>query len=561
MDVVMRVLLVLWVTALIAACQPSGTIGTGESEARGSQTLDILQQKTTLQCESGREWWREKGQPKRGGAFIFASTGPRVLESLQANPRQTSSGSAPQVYRHLVQPRSCYYEDLVMEPDMVKSWQVSADGRTWTLKLREDIKWHNKPPVNGRAFTSADVAFTIEWQIRRGELRSFWEQIDLTTPDPHTVILRLPEPDPDFLAATLGERNLLMKPREVYEQHGDWKSVAIGTGPFMLKQFSAGVSSVMERNPDWPDIGADGKRLPYIDEIRVTGIGDVSAEVAGIRSGQVDRNSTQGVKKLDADALLRANPRLKQYTDTAACVWGLYFNSQKPLFNDVRVRKALQLAMNLDDLLASYHGGGVPTGYVPSAVLQYGWSAEEVYKRFKFDPERAKQLLAEAGYAPGDLKLLMLGGTSYTTQNEVALQMLRTFGLQVTLDMPFSSSSDLYKEKEWDLIWGAHSPCSYSVNRWMYSGMIAGGSLNVSGVSDARIDALAVAQAKELDPTKRKQLLDQMQDRLYELMAFVPETHQIYYRFDSCRVRNMRATDQHQHVTGIEHAWLDESGC
>src|SRR5207302_5324830 len=135
---------------------------------------EVLRQKQTLNCEAGKEWWRGTGTPQRGGTFV---TTQRFLDNLQSQVPGQTNNLAPQVYRHLLQNRACYYEDLEMTGDMVKSWQASTDGLSYTLKLRDDIKWHNKPPVNGRAFTSADVAYTIDRQVRAGDLRALWQNV------------------------------------------------------------------------------------------------------------------------------------------------------------------------------------------------------------------------------------------------------------------------------------------------------------------------------------------------------------------------------------------------
>ena len=109
--------------------------------------------------------------------------------------------------------------------------------------------------------------------------------------------------------------------------------------------------------------------------------------------------------------------------------------------------------------------------------------------------------------------------------------------------------------------WGTVTPCTYFPNRWLDDALRSNGSRNVIGLSDPKVDALATAQAKELDRAKRKQIIDELQDYLYEIVPFVPSDSRIYYRFYGCNVKNMHPTDWHGHLTGITEAWLDPSAC
>src|SRR5581483_5173961 len=110
-------------------------------------------------CSPGQEWWRTAGAPKRGGTFTFGSKA-NVIDNLDPTAPGNAAALA-QVYETLLQKRGCWDDDTAVSPMLAKSWQVSPDGLTWTLALRDDVKWHDLPPVNGRAFTSEDAAWSI----------------------------------------------------------------------------------------------------------------------------------------------------------------------------------------------------------------------------------------------------------------------------------------------------------------------------------------------------------------------------------------------------------------
>jgi len=519
-------------------------------------------QQASVRCEPGKEHWRSPGPPTRGG--IFRRSGGYDVGGMNSidlsAPERPNPGPIANVYGHLVTPRACYYEDGAMEPDIANSWEVSLDGRTWTFRLKDGVRWHNKPPVNGRAFTAADVAWTIEHVKKGGGLRVYWDGVEHEEPDAHTVMLKLKEPDAEFLGK-VGDPSNAMFPREVHEQYGDFKQVAIGTRSFMLKEFRPGQFSHVVRNPDWKEMGEDGKPLPYIDEIQAIVFGDYAAEVAAVRANQLDLNSTTGFRKLEADALRQANPKLQPFQDVAATPWGLWLNHRRKPLDDVRVRRAISLAIDREEIILRQGGGAVLAGFIPPAIGEFAWSQEKVREKFKADPETAKRLLQEAGYGPTQLKLSMKSVVRYIQDAEVAQSQLKAAGIEVALSNEGArSANSILSEQGWDTVWSGQSPSSTFADRWM-SVWQTGSSQNYLGFSDPEADRLILAQRREIDPAKRKQLLDQLQDVLYDRAAYAPAISLVYYRFYSCQVKNMRPTHPSQNMEGIARAWLDPTGC
>ncbi len=523
--------------------------------------LRDIGQRDALQCDPGKEHWRTEGAPLRGGVFKLGVSSAPSPAGLDPTQLSASAGLLLLVFERLVTPRACYFEDTVMTPGLAKSWEVSADGLVWTLSLKEDARWHNKPPVNGRTFEAGDVAWTVEHQRKGGILRSYWDTLVHEEPDALHVVLRLPEPDADFLAK-LGEGLNVMLPREVQEQFGDFKTVSIGTGAYTLKSFVPEQLVVLERTPNWREQGVDGKPLPYIDELQQVTLGDYAAEVAAIRSRQTDLNGTQGFNKLDADILKQANPKLKAYNDISAPVWSLWFNLSKPPFNEVRVRRALALALDPDEIVqGGFQGGGVRSGFISAGIKEYAWTPPQIAEKFKPNRERARQMLAEAGVA-GDREYLLETAKQYSQDGEIVQAQLRAAGLNLKfVPDPGSLTPPIMRRATFELAWGAITGSSYLLDHWVYATMRTGASFNASGLSDPEVDALAVAQRREFDPAKRKLITDRLQDRLYDLMPWVPGLNKIYYRFYSCRVKNMKPTHPSRDLEGINRAWLEATAC
>jgi peptide/nickel transport system substrate-binding protein len=538
-------------------------------EAVPADTADLVRsadQASTERCEAGKEWWRSAGPPKPGGSFKAANITPiRAYRIDPTAPGQASIVNYPQIYERLVRPRACFYEDTAVEPALAKSWTISDDGLTWTFTLRDDVFWQNLPPVNGRKFTSADVAWTIEHQKAGGNLESFWKPISHSEPDDHTIVLRLPERDADFLGK-LSEGQAFIVPHEIKDQFGDFKNVAVGTGPYMMKDFKPDAVSVLVKNPNWwGGKGSGGQSLPYIEEIHIVMLGDYVASVAAMRSSQTDINPSQGFNKVDSDALKEAAPKLRGSDDVSSTIWNIYFNLTKKPFDDVRVRKAIALAIDFDEVNVGgdFQGGGIRSSHISSTLRGVGWSPEKVAEKFKPDRERAKQLLAEAGYAPGQMSVLFEVGRAYLQGAEVIQKQLEAVGIKATLqpDAGGRSSIGIMRDPKFETSWGAYTGSSFYPDYWLSATLHSKGSVNSNQFSDAETDRLIEAQRGEMDPVKRQVIIDQIQDRLYELMPSVPGLAKVYYRFYSCQVRNMRPTHSNRDLEGIAEAWLDPEGC
>lgn len=544
---------------------------TGCGRAAGTPAQDDMASLAPMeqrgeQCEECKEHWRTGGTAKRGGTFVQANSTPTRAFLLDPTaPGSNTLNEKPQIYERLLRPRACYYEDTTMLPALARSWERSSDGLAWTFKLREGVRWHDKPPVNGRLFGSADVAWTIEHQKQGGNLETFWRGVEHQEPDAQTVVLRLKEVNADFLGL-LGEGMNVMVPREVKEHFGDFKNHAIGTGPFMMEEYKPDSLSLLKRNPRWwGGPGEDGQPLPYIEQVEIRKLGDYAAEIAAMRTGQLDLNGSQGFNKRDADVLKQAQPSLRPSDDVSSTVWNLYFNLSKRPFTDPRVRKAIALALDFDEvnLGGDFQGGGVRTGFVSATMRDWGWAPERAQERFKQDQERARALLAEAGFPPGQLEVLLETGRAYTQGGEVIHKQLEAVGIKAKFvpDGGSRSSPLIMSAPAFELNWGAYTGSSFFPDFWLSNTMHSRGSYNVTHLRDAKLDGMIEAQRVELDPATRKRIIDEIQDHLYETMPSVPGLAKVYYRFYSCRVKNMNRTHSNRDLEGIAHAWLNAEGC
>ena len=526
-----------------------------------TETMVMLpKEQEAASCEPGKEIWRSEGAPIRGGTWTQSGSSPTI---------DFTKGSAvglsaiPQVYDMLLRPRICYAEDNMVEPALAKSWEISADGLSWTLNLRDDVKWHDKSPVNGRQFVSSDVAWTIDFQVEQGVLRSFWADVSHTEPDHYTIKLKLDKPNADFLQQLAFHTNIMLA-HEVFEQDGDFKSRAIGTGSFMLQEFRSGQSAKLVRNPAYYRMGADGLALPYIDEVRSIALADRAATSAAVRSGQLDYGSA--ANRLEVDEFReKFSDQFRVYLPRQGSVHAVWVHGEKKPGNDVRVRQAISFAIKREDItLGSRQGGATLSGFIPQAV-SYSWQDAKLKEKFPHDPEKAKALLAEAGYQPGDLKFQIHTTGSYAQDAAVVLENFKTVGIDAEInirDMGVGSgggSSRIVAKGDYEIAWAVLAPTffpSYWARGIVHSESVA----NITRVKDAKVDSLADAQQKELDPVKRAELIEQQQERLWEIMAFVPVQSLFYTPVDSCKIRNLKPKHYTYQREGLIEAWIDPAG-
>ncbi len=308
---------------------------------------------------------------------------------------------------------------------LAESWEM-VDPLTYVFHIRNGVHWHDKAPMNGRAFKAQDVVFNIhrytgtgsgftEPSAGAGNLASIpFESI--TASDDATVVFKLTKPKVDLPDTLLVDWYAWILPPEVIEQHGDLTDCdnMVGTGPYMLTEWVKGSALTYSRNPDYWDFDEKypQNRLPYIDQINRLIMPDKATSLAALRSAKIDYIGQPGINQLQAaqvERLKRTNPEIVVHPWAFRSETSVAFNMRHPSpFLDIRVRKAMQMAIDLETINNTYFGGfgmTTPQGIIGDGLKGYfipfeEWP-EETKKVFSYDPEGAKQLLAEAGYPNG----------------------------------------------------------------------------------------------------------------------------------------------------------------
>ncbi len=407
------------------------------------------------------------------------------------------------------------YADTTFVPKLATSWEVSPDATTFTFHLRTGVKFANLPPVNGRELTSDDVRFSAEYATRTGQLSGknlpagqfdfMYEGLQqIETPDPSLVTFRFNDPFVPFLAYAASNQNPIL-PHEIYDQYGNFHDHLIGTGPWQLDTSASqkGTTWVFKRNPTYWDAGK-----PYIDEADWLVVPDDAAAQAAFQTRQLDWFPAANAPT--AALVSKASPGAvaNEYLNPSPV--HVYMQAQHPPFDDIRVRKAFALAIDRDEfvrVLSQGKGGWAMAGAFPDTFSQ-----DEIKQMLKPDPGQAKQLLAAAGYANGLQIEFLLNQSSGQLAAQQA-QLLQAQEKQVGINLAITPiDNNAYAQRKRDRKFNLmedNKALQGEIDSYVYSTFYPGQDRNYTGVDDPKLTPLLVAQRREPDAAKRRQILRQ----------------------------------------------------
>ncbi len=412
-----------------------------------------------------------------------------------------------QIYDGLVELNA----ELELEPALAASWEVSDDALTYTFTLREGVTFHN-----GRALTSDDVVYSYE-RIMAEETGSpfasrFSQVASVSAPDARTVVFTLNVPYAPFLSNLT---NLSVIPKEAAS---DLQQNAVGTGPFRFAEWVPDTYVLLEANPDYYREGEPG-----VAELRFNIVPEASTRAAGLRSGEYQ--FLPDVDPATAETLRTVpNVTLLETQDLAYTLLGL--NVSEPPFDDPRVREALNLAIDRDEIVqAVYFGNAVAGGPLSPGLSDWALETSE-FGCYTSDPEAAQALLAEAGQEGLEFEILTFGTIQVVSDLAQVLQaQLKRAGITTTLDVAeFGTFVQRWQNSDFEafvsLNGGSTDPDGY-----FYRTFYTGGSTNVFKYSDPEVDGLLDEGQTESDDAAR---FDIYADVQRDLACTGPAAHVAY---------------------------------
>ena len=458
----------------------------------------------SLLCEVGRG---DAAQPGEAVMAWHVTIAPAWFDPSTAPPQITPFGMLYAIHDAMVRP----LPGNKMGNSLAESWTESADGLTYEFKLRRGLKFHNGDPL-----TTEDVKFSYERYRGAGskEFLARVRQVDIV--DPLTIRFQLKDPWPDFMTfyGTTATAAGIVVPKKYLTQVGDdgFRKHPIGAGPYKFVSHTAGVEVVLEAYAGY------WRHVPHVKRLIMRSVPEGTTRAAVLRTGEAD--IAYALDGPDAETV-RRDPRIQIVASRHASINWLEFADQwdpKSPWADKRLRLAVNHALNrkaIND--AACLGFCPPAGVIIPRVMDFALQVEPP----TYDPQKAKQLLAEAGYPNGLDAGELVPIPPFFTTGEAVVNYLNAVGIRVKMKIVERATFyAAWREKKLRGLFitgvGNSGNAATRVQEIIYSK----GAYAYGGYPD--IDDLSEQQARERDPKKREALLHRIQQITIDRVMFAP---------------------------------------
>jgi peptide/nickel transport system substrate-binding protein len=457
-----------------------------------------------------------------------------------------------------------------IEGDLAESW-TQPNELTYVFKLRRGVRWQNKPPVNGRELTAEDVVYSVErFRTVTGNANAYMlSSLDkVEAIDKHSVKFTLKEPYVWFLDMLANSHAVAIIAKECVEKFGDLKKSesVVGTGPWMLDSYRPNVGYTYVRNPGYFLAG-----LPYIDKVEVSVDEDNASRMAAFIAGKYDLGwEYQGViNRTDwvqiKDTLKHKRPRLQTVEYPNLVMQHISMRTDKAPFNDVRVRRAMSLAINRQAIIdAVYEGAGVLNPPVPAALKDWSLPFDQIgegAQYYKFDPARARKLLGEAGHPSGfqaSIDWTTYGSQIVIDTAQLVLKHLKDVGIDAKLNQKEYGAyiSTTFYGKFDSMGFGPQTGFQDPDN-FLYGQYYPGELKNQSHISDPVVADMLVRQRRTHDIAKRREIIHEIQRHLAKQQYYVQLASAIQIAVWDGVVKNYGPNVSYDYGGRLVAAWLD----
>ncbi|HYM74011.1 MAG TPA: ABC transporter substrate-binding protein [Stellaceae bacterium] len=452
---------------------------------------------------------RAEGPAPAGRAVMawHVTISPAWFDPSTAPPQITPFGMLYAIHDALVRP----YPGQKMGPSLAESWTESEDGLTYEFKLRPNLTFHNGDPL-----TTEDVKFSFERYNGTGAkaFRDHVKEVEIV--DPRVVRFHLKDPWPDFMTfyGTTATAAGLVVPKKYLTEVGEegFKQHPIGAGPYKFVSTKPGIEVVLEAFPQY------WRRVPAVKTLVMRSVPDATTRALMLKSGEAD--IAYALDGVDAEGLQK-DPKLKIVATKHASIFWIEMSDQwdpKSPFHDIRVRQAVNYALDrkaIND--AGCLGFCPPAGVIVPRVMDFALQAEPV----PYDPDRAKKLLAEAGYPNGFDAGQFTPNPGFPTVAEATMNYLNAAGIRLTMkQMERAAFYADWQAKKIHGIFMVGAGNSGNAASRVEAFIQSKGPYAYGGYPD--IDELYRQQATERDHDKRQALLFKIQQLTIDRAMYAP---------------------------------------
>ena len=477
---------------------------------------------------------------------------PTILNPVLASDANASSVTA-YIYESLIERDNQTLEEM---PRLAERWDISNDGLTFTFYLRKDVKWQD-----GKPFSADDVIYTfnqiMDPKVDSARLRNYFRDVKKAEKiDDYTVRFTFAYP---YFRALQMVGGMSIIPKHLFDTGVDFNTnplnrTPLGTGPYRFKEWVSGSRVILERNEDY------WREKPRITGIVYKIIADSTVLFQLLKKGAIDTATIQPIQWVRQTESKHFNKLFRKYKYYPPNRYFIAWNHRKPYFSDKRVRRALTLLINRKEMLDKlFFGQGI---LVTSTVYRFGPNFDPNIKPLPYDPAAAVKLLDEAGWVDHDgdgvrdkdgVKfefdyLMRAGSKQGKSIGLIMRQDLGRVGIEVNIrQLEGATMFKLLNERNYDsMSFGWVGPPEDDPYQVWHSTQMEKGS-NVIGFQNKRIDEIVEQVRREFDPEKRKALLYEFQEILYEEQPYT-----FLYTLADLVVLSQRFIDVKEYPLGLD---------
>lgn len=517
------------VQAIMAAC----TGGAREAEYLGRREEGSFQYSRFPLVDKYN--WRRMPMgdvPYYGGRLVDPAGGPRSWDFVRGDPGSAYGGMVGHTLMALDEGLDMDYDELRLVNYAAKRVSHSPDYMVWTIELDRNLRFHPIAPVNGRPVTADDVVQCMRLYATKSVYSGQLEMVDkFTVIDKLTLRIDLKLPIL-FMPAVLATPNFWIFPPEYYENNYEqFRLTPIASGPFYPTKLEPPNHYEFNGFKDFNIVDKQGYRQPYLGAYWGYSFADDNARKAALRSKQIDMWNVPNMDHFE-DIIGTTPDLIVQVTaiDPAKPV-GILLQHKEPLFQDVRIRRALSMAVDRQKIMdVLYRGAAVPGLVMPYAALGKSdpLSLEECGPYWRYNPAEAKRLLAEAGYPNGfEVKYDISTSASAREVQELLRAQWSDIGVKLTYnDLESQVVTGRRNDKTFEHMTAYAGLNGYDVDALLYNLFMPNRPQNYGSVNDPVLTTLLERQRNSLDADERerlfKQIHERLQDQVYTIMLVSP---------------------------------------